>query len=109
MAQAQHQELLQALHECMMACNYCYNACLQEEDFHMMAECIRLDRECADFCGYLEQAIARGTPFLRELAAVCAAICEACGNVCKQHAHEHCQACADACFACAEACRQVAA
>jgi hypothetical protein len=74
MSHEQHQELLQILHECMTACNHCYDACLQEDDIKMMGNCIRLDRECADICGYLEQAITRGTPFISELAAVCATI-----------------------------------
>ncbi|MYL58129.1 four-helix bundle copper-binding protein [Virgibacillus halodenitrificans] len=108
MAHEQHQQLLNVLHECMEACNHCYNACLQEDDIKMMAECIRLDRECADMCGYLEQAISRGTPFVSELASVCAKICETCGNECKKHDHDHCQACAEACFKCADECKKVA-
>lgn len=108
MSHEQHQELLQTLHECMAACNHCYDACLQEEDLNMMADYIRLDRECADMCGFLEQAITRNSPFIKELAAVCATICESCGKECEQHSHEHCQKCAKACFKCAEACRQVA-
>lgn len=83
MAHEQYQQLLQTLHECMTECNHCYDACLKEDDIKMMAECIRLDRECADICAYLEQAISRGTPFVSELASVCATICEACGNECK--------------------------
>lgn len=108
MSHEQHQQLLQTLHECMAACNHCFDACLKEDHVQMMTECIRLDRECADICNYLEQAITRGTPFISELAAVCAKICEACGNECKKHDHDHCQKCAEACFKCAEACKQVA-
>ncbi|MFY0741279.1 four-helix bundle copper-binding protein [Solibacillus silvestris] len=107
MSHEQHQQLLQTLHECMAACNHCFDACLKEDHVQMMTECIRLDRECADICNYLEQAISRGTPFISELAAVCAKICEACGNECKKHDHDHCQKCAEACFKCAEACKNV--
>lgn len=107
MAHAQHQELIQTLHDCVAACNHCYDMCLQEDNVKMMAHCIRLNRECADICAFVEQAITRGTPFLSDLATVCARICEACGNECKQHDHEHCQQCAEACFKCAEACRSV--
>lgn len=78
MAHEQHRELIQALHECMTACNHCYDACLQEKELHKMANYIRLDRECAEICSYVEQAITRGTPFLSELTAICATICEAC-------------------------------
>lgn len=103
----QHQQVMQALHDCMAACNYCYDACLQEDHSNHMSECIRLDRECADMCNYLESAIARNSPFIQELAVVCAKICEACGEECKQHDMDHCQQCADACFQCANACRQL--
>jgi hypothetical protein len=105
MAHEQHRELIQALHECMTACNHCYDACLEEKELHKMANCIRLDRECAEICSYVEQAITRGTPFLSELTAICATICEACGAECKKHDHDHCQQCAEACFKCAKICR----
>lgn len=108
MAHEQHAELIKALHDCAAACNHCFDACLQEEDVKMMAQCIRLDRECADICSYLEHAITRNSPFVSELAAVCATICEACGTECQKHDHEHCQKCAEACFKCAEACRNAA-
>ena len=108
MEHQKHKELLGILHECMETCNYCYHACLQETDILMMSECIRLDRECADFCAYVEQAISRNTIFLVELIAVCAVICEACGKECKKHLHDHCQQCAEVCFTCADVCRNVA-
>ncbi|SER94223.1 protein of unknown function [Gracilibacillus ureilyticus] len=108
MAHEQHQELIQTLHDCMAECNHCFDACLQEDDVKMMAKCIRLDRECADICNYLEQAISRNSPYVSDLAAVCAKICEDCGNECKKHDTDHCQKCAEACFKCAEACKKLA-
>ncbi|WP_430788490.1 four-helix bundle copper-binding protein [Virgibacillus flavescens] len=108
MSHEQYQSVIKSLHECMETCNHCFDACLQEDNVKMMAECIRLDRECADMCGYLEQALVRNSPFASELANVCAKMCEACGNECKKHDHEHCQKCADACFACADACKSIA-
>ncbi|ALS76374.1 ferredoxin [Planococcus rifietoensis] len=110
MAHEQHQQLLETLHDCMAACNHCFDACLQEDDVKMMAGCIRLDRECADMCAYLEQAITRNSPFVSQLAKVCAEICQACGDECQKHAdmHDHCKHCAEACHKCAEACRSIA-
>ena len=35
MAHEQHQELIQALHDCAAECNHCFDACLQEEDVKM--------------------------------------------------------------------------
>lgn len=42
--------LLDMVLECQKACNNCFYACLKEDDVKMMAECIRLDRECAEAC-----------------------------------------------------------
>ncbi|RWZ60570.1 four-helix bundle copper-binding protein [Halobacillus fulvus] len=108
MAHEKYQSVIEALHRCMEACNHCYDACLKEEDVKHMADCIRLDRECADMCGFLEQALVRNTPFASELAEVCAKICQACGDECGKHDHDHCQQCAEACHACADACRSIA-
>jgi hypothetical protein len=93
----------------MTACNQCYDACLKEDNLSEMSDCIRFDRECADFCAYLEQAIGRGTRYVNELAFLCAKICDDCGNECKKHQHDHCQDCAKACLKCAEECRKLAA
>lgn len=108
MSHEQYQATIEKLHECMTACNHCYDACLQEDDVNKMVDCIRLDRECADICAYLEQALGRGTPFASQLAKVCAEICQACGDECNKHDHQHCQECAQACYACAEACNHLA-
>ncbi|PBB04811.1 MULTISPECIES: four-helix bundle copper-binding protein [Bacillaceae] len=108
MAHQQHQETLNVLHECMEACNHCFDACLKEDDVKMMAGCIRLDRECADICGYLEAAITRGSAYVSELASVCAKICDDCAEECAKHDHDHCQECAEACRKCADACRKIA-
>lgn len=103
-----NEQLIKALHDCMAACNHCFDACLNEDDVNMMANCIRLDRECSEICGYLEGALSRNSPVVQELAEACAKICDACADECSQHDHDHCQKCADACAKCAEACHQVA-
>lgn len=90
---------------CMVACNHCYTACLEEEDIAMMKECIRLDRQCADICGFAAQAMSTNSMYAREICRICAEVCEACGNECKKH----CQECAEACLRCAKICREMAA
>jgi len=93
----------------MVACSICYDACLKENDIGRMRDCIRLDRECADMCELAAKSISQGSPFVREICALCADICDACGKECEKHMHEHCKHCAEACFACAQACRNMAA
>lgn len=97
----------QRLTECILACNHCFDACLNEEQVGHMADCIRLDRDCADICSLLLQAIARNSPNVSVLAKACQEICEACAAEYSKHEHDHCQDCAKACTACAEACSQL--
>jgi len=106
MLDEKEQQLVRTLQECMIACNHCFNECLAGPNVEMMLDCIRLDRDCAEFCSYLEQAIIRKSPFAKELASLCISICEACAKECQKHNHKHCQYCSDICLQCAEACKQ---
>jgi len=45
-----YQSCIEACEACLRACEICATACLREEDVQMMADCIRLDRSCADLC-----------------------------------------------------------
>lgn len=104
----QHDKVLSVLEDCIKACNHCFDACLKEDDVNMMANCIRLDRECADICTYAIQAITRQSPFTDKILQLCAEICEQCAEECGKHDHDHCKQCAEACSKCAEACRTAA-
>lgn len=110
MTQDSYQSFINILNECKNTSNHCFDACLKERDLNKkMAECIRLDRECADICSYLEQAIGRGSRYVKEIANLCATICQECADECKQHQHDHCQKCAEVCLKCAEECRKLGA
>lgn len=95
--------------ECQKVCNNCFDACLKEDNVKMMAECIRLDRECADICALVATFSSREGKVTSELIQLCATICQACGEECEKHEHDHCQRCAKTCFECAELCRAYAA
>jgi hypothetical protein len=82
--------------------------CLSEPDVKMMAECIRLDRDCAHICWAAAAFMSRGSRFAADICRVCADICEACGDECGRHEQDHCQRCAETCRACAEECRRMA-
>lgn len=101
----QEQSLVRALQECMIVCNHCLNECLAEDQSSTMIDCIRTDRECLEFCAYLEQAIIRQSPYAKELAEICMRICEDCARECQKHDHKHCQYCAEVCLQCMEACK----
>ena len=98
-------EILQELSACAMACNICYQACLNEEDVSMMARCIELDRECADMCQLTASLLARDSENTDTFLKLCADLCDLCAEECKKHDQEHCKECAHACSKCAVVCR----
>jgi hypothetical protein len=72
-----------------------------------VAQCIRLDIDCAEICRLATGFMARGSSFAQELCLACADVCEACGKECRKFPMAHCQACADACVRCADECRRM--
>lgn len=98
---------IQACNACALACEQCAAACLGEHDVAAMAECIRLDRDCADLCRLAAAFMARGSDQAAALCQLCAQACEACAAECIRHPHAHCQQCAQACQRCAEECRSM--
>jgi hypothetical protein len=100
-----NKSLMNALGNCITHCNYCADACLEEENLKMMVSCIRLDRVCAEVCSTLHQILATRYDDVDDLVRYCMKVCEACAQECEKHEHDHCEECAKACRDCAEACR----
>ena len=63
--------------------------------------------ECAAIARLCSDAIARHSPFAKQLCALCADICDWCAKECDAHEMGHCKSCAEACRRCAEACRKI--
>jgi hypothetical protein len=97
-----------ACNACADACDACSTACLSEPDIKMMADCIRLDLDCAAICRLASGFMARGSARARDVCRVCAMICDACAAECAKHKVDHCQRCAEACRVCAAECRKMA-
>ena|SRR5438128_8695602 len=93
--------------QCAQECEACASACLNEGEVTMLAECIRLNRDCAEICWTTAAFMSRDSRFSDNLCALCAEICDVCSAECAQHAYDHCQRCAEACASCAEECRQM--
>lgn len=100
---------IEACNACAVACNHCAISCLHETDVKMMAKCIALDTDCAQICALAAAAMARGSPHAKAICALCAEICQSCGDECAKHDMAHCQQCAKACHQCAQECRKMAA
>jgi hypothetical protein len=94
---------------CAWTCNYCAAACTREKDPGMMAECIRLDMECAAICYAAAQLMSFKSSQSKAICSICSEICIACADECSKHQHDHCRDCAQQCRACAEYCRRMAA
>lgn len=109
MSHEEHQACVEACFRCAEACEHCAIACLAEPDVAKMAECIRLDRDCADVCLLAAVYMCRDSRYVKQICGFCAEVCEACGAECAKHPHGHCQECAEACRRCAEECRKMAA
>ncbi|MBC7000868.1 four-helix bundle copper-binding protein [Cytophaga sp. FL35] len=99
-----NEKLIHALGSCINHCNYCADACLDEDNISMMKNCIRIDRVCAEVCSSLAQILATSYTDVQGLVDYCKKICEACADECSRHDHEHCKLCAKACRECAQAC-----
>ncbi|MEO6232732.1 MAG: four-helix bundle copper-binding protein [Ferruginibacter sp.] len=102
--------LIDALNNCVTACNYCATSCLDEADVKMMTNCIKLDMDCAAICQLTATLIARGSDHGQHLLKECVEICNKCADECQEHGEsgmEHCKDCADACRECAEVCAQM--
>ena len=109
MSHKQNQPLIDTLNNCAAVCNHCITACLDESDVKMLANCIKLDIDCAAICSLIAGFFARGSAHATHLLAECADICNSCAEECEKHAHmEHCKACAAACRKCEEACGEMA-
>jgi len=108
MAHQQFESCISACNACAAACDHCATACLKEDDVRMMARCVALEMDCAAICRLAAGFMARGSEFANQVCALCASICEACGQECAKHQHDHCQACAQACKRCADECRRMA-
>jgi hypothetical protein len=105
--QAEYESCLRACNACADACDDCSTACLKEPDIRSMAECIRLDLDCAAICRLAAGFMARGSARATEICRLCADICEACAAECQKHPADHCQRCAEACRSCAAECNKM--
>lgn len=101
-----NQKLIHTLGNCINHCNYCADACLDEDNVKMMVKCIRMDRICAEVCRTLNQILATNYKDVEDLVRYCQKICNECADECEQHQMQHCKDCAIACRKCAEECAE---
>lgn len=91
---------------CATACGNCFSHMVGKESVNACPACCI---ECEAICRLCADAIARNSPFAKQLCTLCADICDWCAKECGAHDMDHCQRCAEACIKCAAACRKMAA
>ncbi len=101
-----YHELTQLLVDCAIACERCATACLEEDDVKMMAQCVKLDRDCADICTLAARLLQRESPLALQYLLLCEEACRTCADECSKHDNDHCAYCAQQCLACAQACHE---
>ena len=100
-------QLITVLAECASACHHCSTACLEEYDVKMMANCIKLDLDCAAICEISAAFVSRNSEHAKNLLQECVEICNKCAIECSKHEHmEHCKRCAETCRKCADICKK---
>jgi hypothetical protein len=107
MAHQQYESCINACNACADSCDHCATACLKEPDVKFLVECIRLNMDCAAICRLAPAYMARGSDFAKQVCAMCADVCEACGQECAKHQVPQCEECAIACKQCEDECRRM--
>lgn len=108
MYRVQHERLVKIIQDCEAVCEDMTTYVKNRSDVEMRRMQLHLLRDCADICGLTAKFVARGSDFARDLADLCACICEACGNECAKHRDPKSQNCARICLNCARECRNFA-
>jgi hypothetical protein len=96
--------LEEVLEACAKSCRKSAEACLRESDANELAECVRLEFECAKICEIAALYLDKGSVLQDELLYLCAEACDKCGSECEKHFIRHSLECANACRRCGRAC-----
>jgi hypothetical protein len=109
MNQLSHQirDAIEALQHCHVTCHtMAMTHCLEMGGAHARPQHLRLMLDCAAFCAFTADALGRKSQFHSRFAALCADVCETCGEDCA--ANGNMGACVTACRDCARLCRDIA-
>ena len=79
------ESLVQTLVQCAKHCNECAAACLNEKNVNHLANCIKLNLECADYCQACARMIQQNS--VHSLAAIqlCTSVCGTCKEECEKN------------------------
>lgn len=101
------ERVLREVQNCEAVCESTFTAILGMYEQSRAAQ-LQLLRDCADICTLTAKYIARCSMFARPIAALCAQVCEACGEHCLRMPDPQSQFCGRVCLDCARECRAFA-
>ncbi|SDE12986.1 four-helix bundle copper-binding protein [Sporomusa acidovorans] len=100
--------LVKIIQDCEAMCEHMTAYVAKQPNVEMRVRQLRLLRDCADICGLTAKYVARCSAFAKDIACLCAHICEVCGDECAKHPDHASQHCAHVCMHCAKECYRFA-
>ena len=102
-----HEQHVELIRKCENACLVTLRHCLEIGGKHAEASHITMLLDCANICRLNVSAILLKSSHSKEIALLCADICDACADDCDRLADdEHIQRLTGVCRTCAEACKK---
>lgn len=104
------------IREIIDACSNCYKSCVvtMQHCFslggeHASHKHINMLKDCAEISKLTETFLLHNSSYSKDIAQLCATICEGCAKECLEMAGDDSQmkSCAEFCTECAELCRQL--
>lgn len=104
-----HANITKTVQDCESMCEHTITHLhMHAQDLQIRRGQLQLLHDCADVCTLTAKYLSRHSGFSKPLAALCASICEACGNECARFNDSESQKCAHICLHCAMECRAFA-
>jgi hypothetical protein len=91
--------VLQICLDCLVTCEQCADACLDEPG---LGSCARLARDTADVASTALLLVSRDSSLAPQALGLLAAACDRCASECARHDHNVCKLCCRACDQCVE-------
>lgn len=100
-----HKDLIFTIQNCESTCEEMSTYLKKKHLIDERTRQARLIRDCADICGLTAKYISRKSYFSKNIAGLCAYICEICAHECMKYPDPMSQSCAQICMHCAKECK----
>ncbi|MDR6225141.1 mannose-6-phosphate isomerase-like protein (cupin superfamily) [Desmospora profundinema] len=103
-----HFSIVPIVQHCQAVCDHMVTMVASMHDVSYRSRQLLLLRDCADICALTAQMSARSSYISKQMALLCAHICDLCGQECLRYPDPHSQHCAQVCLHCTSVCRAYA-